>query len=165
MDLPRLLRHLLSTPWRVRRAFPAALLAEVEAAVAAAERSHGGEIRFAVEEALDPWSLLRGQTPRERAVEVFSQLRVWDTQDNNGVLIYVLLADHAVEILADRGIHAMAGADTWNAICRQIEAAFRRGDYRAGALAGIDAVARVLRHHFPRQGGDANELPDQPVLL
>lgn len=165
MDLPRLARHLFGTPGRLRRAFPAALLAEIGAAVEAAERSHGGEIRFAVEDALDPWSLLRGQTSRERAVEVFSQLRVWDTQDNNGVLIYVLLADHAVEILADRGIHAIEGAQTWNAICRQIEVDFRRGEFRRGALAGIDMIARTLRRHFPRAGGDADELPNQPVLL
>lgn len=165
MDLRRLARHLLCTPWRVRRAFPAALMSDIGAAVEAAERSHGGEIRFAVEDALDPWSLLRGQTPRERAVEVFSQLRVWDTQDNNGVLVYLLLADHAVEILVDRGIDAHEGAHTWNAISREIEDAFRRGEYRRGALAGVDLVARALRRHYPRAGGDADELPNQPVLL
>ena len=165
MDLQRLSRHLLSTPWRVRRAFPAAALADIEAAVGAAEGTHGGEIRFAIEGALEPWALLRGQTPRERAVEVFSQLRVWDTQDNNGVLIYVLLADHAVEILADRGIQAHEGADTWNAICRQIETAFKRGEFRTGALDGIESISSVLRRHYPRAGGDADELPNQPALL
>ena len=165
MDLQRLARHLWSTPWRVRRAFPAAAMADIGAAIEAAERTHGGEIRFAVEGALDPWELLRGQTPRERAVEVFSQLRLWDTEDNNGVLVYLLLADHAVEILADRGIPAHEGAHAWDAICRQIEAACRSAEYRLGALAGIDSVAHVLRRHYPREGGDANELPNQPVLL
>jgi uncharacterized membrane protein len=165
MDLRRLARHLASTPWRVRRSFPPEVMAEIAAAVTAAECTHGGEIRFAVEDALDPWALLRGQSPRERAIEVFAQLRVWDTQHNNGVLVYVLLADHALEIVADRGIHALEAADRWSAICREIETAFRRGEYRLGALAGIDSAARVLRRHFPREGGDANELPDQPVLL
>lgn len=165
MDLPRLARHLGSTPWRVRRAFPAASLADIEAAIEAAERTHGGEIRFVVEGALEPWALLRGQTPRERALEVFSQLWLWDTEDNNGVLVYLLLADHAVEILADRGIHTREGEQSWNAVCRQIEAACRSGAYRQGALAAIDSVARVLRRHYPREGGDANELPNQPVLL
>ena len=165
MDLQRLARHLLRTPWYVRRAFPPAAMADIGAAIAAAERSHAGEIRFAVEDSLDPWALLRGQTPRERAIEVFANLRVWDTQDNNGVLVYVLLADHAVEILADRGIHAQVGADAWRAICSEIEAAFKRGDFRLGAETGVASVASVLHRHYPREGGDGDELPDQPVLL
>lgn len=165
MDLPRLARHLLRTPWPARRAFPSASLADIGAAITSAERTHAGEIRFAVEDALDPWSLLSGQTPRERAIEVFANLRVWDTQANNGVLVYVLLADHAVEIVADRGIHAQVGSDTWRAICSEIETAFKRDDFRLGALAGIASVASVLHRHYPCAGGDGDELPDQPVLL
>ena len=165
MDLQRLAQHLLRTPWHARRAFPPATMAAIGAVITAAERSHAGEIRFAVEDSLDPWALLRGQTPRERAIEVFANLRVWDTQHNNGVLIYVLLADHAVEIVADRGIHTHAGAQAWSDISRQLETAFKRADFHLGAVAGVDAVARVLRRHFPREGGDDNELPDQPVLL
>lgn len=165
MDLQRLARHLLRTPWYVRRAFSPVAMADIEGAITAAELTHAGEIRFAVEDTLDPWALLRGQTPRERAIDVFAQLRVWDTQHNNGVLIYVLLADHAVEIVADRGIQTHAGAQIWSAISHQLEAAFQRGDFRSGAVAGVDEVARVLCQHFPREGGDGNELPDQAVLI
>jgi uncharacterized membrane protein len=96
-------------------------------------------------------------------MEVFSKLRVWDTQHNNGVLIFVLLADRAVEIVADRGIHECEGAATWNAICRQIEAAFARAQYQSGALVGIEAIARTLGRHFPHRGAHINELPDEPV--
>lgn len=165
MDIGRLTRHLLASHWRVRRAFTPSIVAAIEAAIQAAEQGHDGEIRFAVEGALDPWSLIHGQTPRERAIEVFANLHVWDTHHNNGILIYVLLADRAVEIVADRGIHAHEASATWEAICRQIEADCARGDYEAGARAGIEAVANVLRRHFPRPDLHGNELPDKPVLL
>ena len=165
MDIRRLFQHLLASHWRVRRAFPPATVATIGAAIQAAEQGHDGEIRIAVEGALDPWSLIRGQTPRERAIEVFANLHVWDTQHNNGVLIYVLLADRAVEIVADRGIHAHEASATWATICRQIETACGRGDYEAGAKAGIEAVAHALRRHFPHPDGQGNELPDAPVLL
>jgi len=165
MDMLRLTRHLLTPDWRVRHIFPRATMTAIAEAIRAAESGHGGEIRFAVEASLEPWALMRGMSPRERAIEVFSELRVWDTQHNNGVLIYVLLADHAVEIVADRGIHAHEGADTWSAICRQIETAFRQADYRAGALLGVEAVARALKQHFPHRGGHPNELPDEPAVL
>ncbi len=165
MSLQRWARHLLSSHWSVRRAFPRATMAAIAEAIRVAESGHGGEIRFAVEAALEPWELIRGVTPRERAIDVFSELRVWDTEHNNGVLIYVLLADHAVEIVADRGIHAHEGPDTWNAICEQIEAAFRQADYRAGALLGVAAVARALKKHYPQRGGHPNELPDEPAVL
>lgn len=165
MDMQRFLRHLLSFQWRVRRAFPAAALDDMANAIRASEQRHEGEIRFVVEAALEPWALLRGLTPRERAIEVFSELRVWDTEYNNGVLIYVLFADHAVEIVADRGIHTQEAADTWDGICRQIETSFRRAAYRTGALEGIEAVANSLARHFPGRKPRANELPDEPVLL
>lgn len=165
MNIQRLTKHLLASHWRVRRAFPPATVTAIGEAIRAAEQGHDGEIRFAVEGALDPWSLLRGQTPRERALEVFSHLRVWDTQHNNGVLIYILLADHAVEIVADRGIHAHETTATWAAICRQIETACGRGEYEAGAKAGIAAVAQALRRHFPRPDTQGNELPNEAVLL
>lgn len=165
MDIQRTIKHLLASHWRVRRAFPPSSLAAVAAAIGIAEQGHDGEIRFAVEGSLDPGALWRGQTPRERAIEVFSTLRVWDTRHNNGILIYVLLADRAVEIVADRGIHVHEAPETWQAICRQIEAAFGRGDYEAGAKAGIEAVARVLRRHFARADVSGNELPDEPAVL
>lgn len=165
MNIQRLTKHLLYSHWHVRRVLPPGTMAAIAAAIRNVEQLHGGEIRFAVESALEPWSVIRGLTPRERAIEVFSKLRVWDTQHNNGVLIFVLLADRAVEIVADRGIHEREGAATWNAICRQIEAAFGRAEYQSGVLVGIEAVARTLGRHFPHQGAHINELPDEPVVL
>jgi uncharacterized membrane protein len=165
MDIGRILRHLFTPPWRVRRVFPRQALLAIEAAIKAGESTHAGEIRFVVEGALDCAALLKGQTARERAIEVFSQLRVWDTAQNNGLLIYLLLADRAVEIVADRGIHGKAGAQVWETICHDMEDTFRAGDYADGVLDGIKAVTRQLNRHFPRQDPYQNELPDQPVLL
>lgn len=137
----------------------------IEHAIKESETAHVGEIRFAVEGALDGIPLLKGQSARERALEVFSQLRVWDTERNNGVLIYLLLADRHVEIVADRGVHARAGSQEWETICRQMEAAFREGHYREGAVGGIHAVTRHLAAHFPAAGDRRNELADKPALL
>ena len=159
------MRHLLWSNRRVRRAFSASTLSAITIAIRAAERHHDGEIRFALEAALDPMALLRGVTPRDRAIETFSQLRVWDTEKNNGVLIYVLLADRAVEIVADRGAQAGVGREAWAAICRQIESDFARADYQFGALAGIEAVARALGKPVVNVAGGRNELPDEPVLM
>ena len=165
MNWKRILRHLFMPSWKVKRVLPASALRVIETAIRDSESGHYGEIRFAVEAALDARSLLRGKTPRERAVEVFSQLRVWDTERNNGVLIYLLLADRRVEILADRGIHRDVGEAGWAAICRQMEQAFRQGRFEQGAVAGIQAVAGHLTRHYPAGGSNENELPDKPVIL
>lgn len=165
MDVERIARHLVVTRSTVGRAFPARTLHAIDAAIKASEASHRGEIRFAVEGALDLAALLRGKTARERAIDVFSQLRVWDTERNNGVLIYLLLADRDVEIVADRGIHERVGAQEWEGICRGMEAAFRNADFEGGVLAGIREVTRHLARHFPPVGDDRNELPDRPVVL
>lgn len=165
MDLARLLRRLATTSARVRRAFPASALRSIEQAIAASEASHAGEIRFVVEGSLDGLPLLRGQTARERAIELFARLHVWDTEHNTGVLIYVLLADRRVEIVADRGIHAKAGAEAWSAICRGMETHFGAGDFGRGAAQGIEAVTQLVNRHFPLAPGDRNELPDAPLLL
>jgi len=165
MDIRRFLRHLLMTHRQVRRAFPRGTLTAIENAIKASEAAHSGEIRFAVEGSLDGPPLFAGQTARERAIDVFSQLRVWDTEHDNGLLIYVLLADRAVEIVADRGIHAKVGAHEWSTVCRQIEAAFRQADYEGGVIAGVQAVTRHLTTHFPADDRRGNELPDAPVVL
>lgn len=165
MDIRRILKHLFFTGWQLRQAFAPSCLEAIAQAIRASEQAHVGEVRFAVEGSLDGLPLFQGQTARERAIEVFSELRVWDTERNNGVLIYVLLADQAVEIVADRGIHVRAGAAAWLAICRQMETAFVAGDFQPGALQGIEAVSRLLQAYFPGQDGNANELPDEPVLL
>jgi TPM domain len=161
----RIIRHLLFTNRRLRGAFSRASLANIEQAIRLSETRHCGEIRFAVEGALDGAPLFKAQSARERALDLFSQLRIWDTENNNGVLIYVLLADRAVEIVADRGIHARVGAETWQAICRQIEQAFAQADYPGGVVKGIEAATQVLSQHFPLQGQRNNELPDTPLVL
>ncbi len=165
VSLPRLFRHLAVMPWCTRSLFPPPVLSAIEAAIAASERHHLGEIRFVVEGALSLRALLRGQTARERAVELFSLLRVWDTERNNGVLIYLLLADRDLEIVADRGIHARVGAAEWARICRLMEARFRAGEFAAGVKAAIETVGEQLERHYPSQGENPNELTDRPTLL
>ena len=165
MNFKRIMRHLSCGPVTVRRTFSPSAFKAIERAIGETETRHDGQIRFAVEAALDLSPLLAGQVARERAIEVFSQLRVWDTEHNNGVLIYLLLADRDVEIVADRGIHAKLGTETWEAICREMEAAFRNGQFEAGVLAGIHAVGDHLARHFPARSGKPNEMPDRPVVL
>jgi uncharacterized membrane protein len=161
----RLLRHVVTDHLSVKRAFPPAALARIEQAITAGERMHRGQVCFAVEGALPPLRVLRKLTPRERALEVFGLLRVWDTEENAGVLIYVLLADRDVEIVADRGIDREVPAGAWQAICARMEAAFRDARLVEGAVVGIDEIAALLAAHFPRVGAVANELPDKPVVL
>jgi uncharacterized membrane protein len=161
----RLLSHLMTPSWSVRRVLPEQAFDAIQQAIERSERTHRGEVRFAVEAALDLFDLLRGMTAHERAVQVFSQLGVWDTEENNGVLIYLLLADHDFEIVADRGLHRLVGAEGWEPIARRMEAAFRAGDFQRGIVEGIEAVGEVLARHYPRREGDRNELPDRPVVL
>jgi len=165
MDMERIARHMMATQWSVKRAFPADAMIAIGEAIKASEATHHGEIRFAVEGALHIDPLFRGQTARERAIDVFSRLRIWDTERNNGVLIYLLLADRDVEIVADRGIDAKVGPEEWERICGNMESAFRQGDFEAGVVGGIREVTRHLAEHFPPIGDDRNELPDKPVVL
>lgn len=165
MDIKRIIRHLSSSQAAMRRLFPRAALANIERTIAEVERTHAGQIRFVVEAALETRPLLAGQTARARAIEIFSILRIWDTEHNNGVLIYLLLADRDVEIVADRGVHAKLGSGTWETICRQMEMAFRRGEFEAGVIAGIRSAGEYLALHYPQTGNKANELPDAPILL
>lgn len=165
MDLKRLLRHLFMTRWRVDAAFPRKSLLVIERAVHASHDAHVGQVRFAVEGALHTAALLKGTSARARAIDVFSQLRVWDTEHNNGVLIYLLLADRDVEIIADRGIHAKVDSNEWEAICRTMEAEFRRGEYQAGVLQGIDLVTELMKKHFPARRPPVDEFPSAPVVM
>ena len=165
MSIARIGRHLLGNQSRVRKAFPPAALVAIEQAIKASEASHAGQIRFVVEGALDGAPLFRDQSARERAIDVFSQLRIWDTEHNNGVLIYLLLADRDVEIVVDRGIDAHVGTAGWEAICQLMEADFRQGHFERGTIKGINAVTQHLATHFPKDGAAINELPDAPVVL
>lgn len=164
MKILRILKHLLTTHGQVKRAFPRGALNAIEAAIKASEAAHTGEIRFVVEGALDGMPLFSGQSSRNRAIELFAQLRVWDTEHNNGLLIYLLLADRAVEIVADRGIHAKVGTEDWEKICRKMEMAFKESNYEDGVIKGVQAVAKHLVQQFP-DDGRLNELPDGPIVL
>lgn len=165
MDLKRTLRHLFTTAWSVRGAFPPEALANIEEAIRESETAHSGQIRFAVQHSLDTREVLRGITARQRAIEVFGELGVWDTEHNNGVLIYFLLADRDFEIIGDRGIDARVGPEGWESICRGMEERIREGDLEGGVIWGIRAVGEQLRAHFSREGGPSGDLPDQPVIL
>ncbi|HEX2631543.1 MAG TPA: TPM domain-containing protein [Bradyrhizobium sp.] len=165
MGIKRIGKHLIEHRWRVRRSFPPKALAAIERSIKATEATHSGQVRFVVEGALDGAPLFRGQSARERALDVFSHLRIWDTAHNNGVLIYLLLADRDVEIVADRGIDAKVGTANWEKICKAMETDFRAGDFEGGVIRGIEAVSKQLAAHFPRQGGGKNELPDAPVVI
>jgi uncharacterized membrane protein len=165
MGIGRIFRHLLEHRWRERRIFTPKVLARIEAAIKAGESTHSGQIRFVVEGALDGRPLFRNQPARERALDIFSQLRIWDTEHNNGVLIYLLLADRDIEIVADRGINGKVGTEGWEKICAILEKEFRAGLFEYGVIKGIQEVSRVLAQHFPREPGGTNELPDAPVVL
>lgn len=162
----RILRHLFSGPWLVRHRFPKSALAKIEAEISKSETLHCGQLQFVIEPELHLFDLLRGTTARQRALEVFSQLRIWDTEHNSGVLIYLLLAERSVEIVADRGIHASVGEQSWQSICRQMEMRFQGGEFELGVIEGIRAITRLLHQHFPANGAqNPNELPDASVIL
>jgi uncharacterized membrane protein len=165
LEITRTLRHLGTTRWSARARFPAQVLGEIERSIRDAEAHHQGEIRFAVEASLDLQQLWRGATPRERALQAFSHLGIWDTTANNGVLIYVLLADRAVEIVADRGIAARVTQAEWEQICGEMQAHFRAGRFAEGSTAGVLRVGQILAQHFPAGSDAANELPNRPVML
>ena len=165
MNLRRLLKHLMIPDWLARRGFSASDLAAVTAAIGDSERRHRGELRFVIEGALPVGALLQQVSARQRAIDLFSELRVWDTADNSGVLIYVQLVDHQVEILADRGINACVAQADWDAICRQMEGAFRNQQWRNGAVQAIERAGDLLAKHFPAGEANPNELPDSPLVI
>ena len=166
MHMARIIKHLMTGNIAVNAAFPSHAMRAIEQAIAKTEMGHAGQIRFAVEAALDLSALWRNQSAAERAVDVFSQLRVWDTEHNNGVLIYLLLAERDVEIIADRGIHTKVGHAAWEAICHDMEHAFRLGHFEQGVITGIHEAGKHLQHHFPKNSGTfVNELTDKPLAL
>lgn len=167
MEWSRWFRHAFAGRAALRRAFPQPTLDAIEGAIDESERVHTGEIRFAIEAALEPGQVWAGMQPRDRAIEVFTALGVWDTEANNGVLVYVLLADRDVEIVADRGFNRLVAAGQWQAVCEDMERHFRAGNFRDGALVGIREVGRIIASHYPQQPGqrDEDELPNRPALL
>ena len=165
MDIQRALRHLRSTRSAAERAFPQATLTALAAAIASGERAHRGEVRLVIERALPLSAAWSGVSNRQRAIALFADYGIWDTEDNCGVLIYVNLADRKVDIVADRGIDRKIEAATWQAVCDTMTQGFAHGDYHGAALAAVEQVNELLRRHFPSNGARPNELPDSPIML
>jgi TPM domain len=165
MGIARFLRHVLSDHWSVRYAFPPRTMKAIENAIAEQERRHDGELRFAVESALPFSDLVRGISARDRAIELFSRLRIWDTEQNAGVLVYLLLADKRVEIVADRGIHARVGEAAWEAICGAMQREFAAGGFEQGVITGVRAISDLLATHYPPRDQNPDELSNQPIVL
>jgi uncharacterized membrane protein len=163
--IPRLFKH----RWMdddATRAVPPDMLERLARRVAASEKRHSGEIRIYVEAALPTSYLLREATPRERAVAMFGKLRMWDTEHNNGVLIYLLLAEHAIEVVADRGLASDVDPGEWQRIVDRMRGAFQAGRFEDGLTQALEEVSALLVAHFPLAPGEAspNELPDEPAL-
>jgi len=165
MNVYRTFKHLFYPGWWLHRDFPDAELSRIEETIKVSESKHSGEIRFAIESALPFKALWNDEPVHERAIEVFSLLRVWDTEDNNGVLIYLLLADNKVEITADRNINKVVGQTEWQRICGLMEVEFRAGRFGDGAIKGIQEISALLEKHFPVKRDDKNELSNKPVIL
>ncbi|MGA7438514.1 MAG: TPM domain-containing protein [Luteibacter sp.] len=164
--MQRIATNLFGAWFQIGRQFPKDTLDAIAARVSDGERTHRGELRVAVESRLPFAAVSDGVTARDRAAELFAHLRVWDTEDNCGVLLYVLLAEHRIEIVADRGIAAKVAADEWSAITSHMRDEFAKGHFREAVLTGVDEVGALLARHFPSDGSPrTNELPDQPLLL
>jgi len=164
MQFARLFRHLLIPAWWALRAFPDPALRAIEEAIGNSEHRHQGELRFVVEAGLPVDALWRGESVRERAIDLFSRLRVWDSEENSGVLIYVELIDRRVEIVADRGINARLGEGYWKSICARLEVEFKRGHFVNGTLSALDDITVALGEHFPAASENRDELPNAPLV-
>ena len=164
MNYKRALKHLITNKITARRAFSQSSMRVIEQAVRSAEAQHQGQICFVVEAALDFPMAVKNFSARDRALELFSSLRIWDTEYNNGVLIYLLLADKDVEIIADRGVHSHVTTEGWEQICHEMEVFFRLGKYEEGVILGINKIAHHLESLYPNESPN-NELSDKPILL
>jgi len=160
----RALRHLFAPS--LRRAFPPAALQAITDAIAAGERRHGGQVMFAVEADLPLQALWQRVTPRQRAEQAFAQLRTWDTENNNGVLVYLLLADHAIELVADRGLRGKVGEAQWTRVCEHMQQQLREGSLQDALLLAVAEVSDILAGHYPPGTGPQDDaLPNTPQLL
>ena len=165
MNFSRIWRHLLIPSWLVRRHFPESMLVDIEQAIRRSEGAHRGEIGLAIEGGLELGQLWRDVSPRERAMAAFASLGIWDTEENTGVLLYIQYADHAVEIVADRGIARQVSAQEWAAVCRRLERRFKAGDYAGGCADAVAEIGTLITTHFPKTDGNPDELPNRPVIL
>jgi uncharacterized membrane protein len=164
-NIIRFFKHLFAARWQIAQRFPKHSMNAIEIAIRESEKLHMGELRFVVESGLEWPDLFAGIKSRERALQVFSQLHVWDTEHNSGVLIYLLLADHRVEIVADRGINSRVEKSAWISICQDMESQFRTGHFESGVLLGISEITALLQLHFPAQDHNPNDLPNRPAVL
>jgi uncharacterized membrane protein len=166
MNITRLCKHLLHFPWLVHYKFPPSSLNKIEEAITLSEKNHSAEIRFAIESSLSFFELLQNTPCFDRGVDIFSELRIWDTEENNGVLIFLLLADKKVEIVADRGLNKKISKDDWLAICNLMEQAFKQNKFETGVITGINKITKKLVQHYPLKGQKSiDELPNKPVIL
>ncbi|PJE02251.1 MAG: hypothetical protein CK427_08200 [Leptospira sp.] len=165
MSWRRFFRHFFYRFRTIHSSFSKESLERITQAITESEKEHDAELVFALESAISPLVALRGYSARERSIDVFSQLRVWDTEKNSGVLLYLLLADHDIEILVDRGINALTKPGDWEAICRAMEGNFREGKFEEGVKLGIFEITKILKKYFPKTTGDKNEIPNRPVIL
>lgn len=163
--ISRLLKHLFTTDAAGRRAFPEATLHAIHAAITEGETWHRAEVQMIIEPALDLQAVLAGVSPRERARDLFAHYRVWDTEENCGVLVYVNLADRKVEIVADRGVGRIITAKDWQAICRKMTEGFAHGDYHDSVLAALGQLNALLQEHYPDDGSRRNQLSDRPFMI
>jgi uncharacterized membrane protein len=163
MNIKRMLRHFMVPTWYARRIFPKTVLDAITEQIKLCESTHGGEIRVAIEAELSVSALLKNQSPRERAAEVFANLHIWDTDQRNGVLIYVCLADRAIEIIADRGLNGKVTGDEWQTICQSLQKLCAQGQYKLALCSAVHDASVLLAKYFPNV--DRNELPDSPVIL
>jgi uncharacterized membrane protein len=163
--LRRLWKHLGTTKTAGRRMFPVATLQAIEAVITQGETRHRGEVRVIIEHALGVQDILTGLTSRERARELFALYRIWDTEDNCGVLVYVNIADHKVEIVADRGVGHVVDAKEWQAICQRMTRGFAHGDTHDSVLTALEQLNALLQRHYPDDGSRRNQLSDKPVML
>ena len=161
----RLLRHVFARS--ARHLFPEDSLQRIAGAIAAGELRHRGEVMFAVESELPAAMVLRGVQARQCAEAAFARLRTWDTAANNGVLIYLLLADRRLEIVADRGLSDLVSAEQWRGVCVLMEERLRAGEPEQAVIRGIEAVSDLLAGHFPQLDGDPDqdELSNLPLIL
>ena len=161
----RWFKHLTAAPLATRRRFPGHVLQAIEKTITTVEAQHAGEIRFVIETSLDFAALRAGRSPRERAIEVFSRQRVWDTEHNSGLLIYLLLADRAVEIVADRGLCKKEISRAWPDLLGTLREALSAGQFEAGCLGAIDTAGHLMRQYFPTAEPGKNELPNDVEWL
>jgi len=158
-------RHRTSTAAKGRLAFPADTLAQLGAAITAGEQRHRGELRLIVENSMPSEAIWADLNNRQRALALFAEYGVWDTEDNCGVLVYVNLAEHKVDIVVDRGIGRTISPEVWQEVCGTMTRGFARGEFGASTLAAVERINSLLAQQFPATGARTNELPDQPMVL